>query len=242
MATLLFLLEGQVVRACPAPVVLNLEDEAAPIGMVCVAGQANVIVGVELEVILDEALWCVAHAFVLELFGALAEVAVEHALQGAFPSLGIDLLCSALRDALQVGRHGREELAEVEERVAVFGDGIRHEPFGDEAIVLHAVDGVLERAALAEAGVAMGADVLVGAVNVGLADEERLAEVEVVLQGWILLDGFTLQESQRRVSPAGAAAVLVLDTGDGLFDDGGEDEAVVVGLLLLVLCGCRHNH
>ena len=210
--------------------------------MVRIAGQADVVVGVELEVILDEALWRVAHAFVLELFGALAEVAVEHALQSAFPSLGIDLLCSALRDALQVGSHGREELAEVEERVAVFGDGIRHDAFGDEAIVLHAVDGVLERAALAEAGVAMGADVLVGAVNVGLADEERLAEVEVVLQGRVPLDGFALEEYQRRISPASTRTVLVLDACHGLFDDGCEDEGVVVCfLLLLVLSSCRHD-
>ena len=81
----------------------------------------------------------------------------------------------------------------------------------------------------------MGTDVLVGTIHIGLADEEGLAEVEVVLHLGVLLDDFTLQESQGGVGPAGAAAVLVLDAGDGMLNDGGEDEGVLRVFLLVLL-------
>ena len=83
-----------------------------------------------------------------------------------------NLLCIFGSNALQVSLHWREETSEVEEGVAVLRNGIRHDALGDEAVVLHAVERILEAAALAEACVAVSADVLVGAVNVGLADEE----------------------------------------------------------------------
>ena len=100
---------------------------------------------------------------------------------------------------------------EIKEGIAIFRDGIGHDAFWNESVVFHAVKSILEGTALTETGVAMSADMLVGTVNISFADEERLAQVEVVLHFRVLLDSFTLQKSQRRISPAGSAAGLVLN-------------------------------
>ena len=201
--------------------------------MVCVAGQRHVVVGIQLQVVLHKALGSVLLALVFKLCGALAEVVVQHALYILLPD-GVDLLGIACSDSLDVCLHGREEVGEVEQRVTIRGDGVGHDTLGDETIALHAEDGVIERTALAEACVAMSADVAVGTVGVGLANEERLAQVDVGLAG-VLLQNLALQESKSRVAPAGTRVVLVLDAGYGVLKHGGEHERIG----LLGHCGQR---
>ena len=48
------LIEGEVVTACPTPVVLNLQSEGGVEGLVRVTGQRDVIIGVQGEILLDE--------------------------------------------------------------------------------------------------------------------------------------------------------------------------------------------
>ena len=202
----------------------------------CVAGQRNVVVGIQLQVVLYEALGSVLLALVLKLLGALAEVVVDHALHVLLPH-GVQLLGVAAGDSLDVCFHGREEVGEVEQRVAIGGDGVGHYAFGDKTIALHAEDGVIERTTLAEACVTMSADIAVGTVGVGLAYEERLAQVDVLLAG-VLLQHLALQECKSRVAPAGTGVVLVLDAGNGVLQHCGEHERVGRNLLgILSHCG-----
>ena len=199
----------------------------------CVAGQRHVVVGVQLQVVLHKALGSVLLALVFKLCGALAKVVVQHTLHVLLPD-GVDLLGVACSDSLDVSLHGREEVGEVEQRVTVGGDGVGHDTLGDETVALHAEDGIVERTALAEACIAMSAYVAVGTVGVGLANEERLAQVDVGLAG-VLLQNLALKERKSRVAPAGTRVVLVLDAGYRVLQHGGEHERVS----LLGHCGQR---
>ena len=220
-------IKRQVVTASPAPVVLDFEDETAVEGVVRITGERYVVVGIEFEVILHEGFRCIFHAFVRELGGALAKVAVEHRLHVLLPD-GVDFLGIALGDGVDISLHGREEGGEVEQRIAVEGVGVGHQAFGNQTVAVHAEDGVVERTTLAETGITMGAHVAVGAVGVGLADEEGFAEVNVLLLG-VFLDDFALEEGQGRITPASTRVVLVLDGRNGVGNHRGEHERVVAG-------------
>ena len=92
-------------------------------------------------------MWGVLLALVFKFCGAHSEVIVKHALQALFPS-GVDLLCVALGNGLEISFHGREESSEAVERITIECDGVGHNAFGDESVVLHTVDGILETASL----------------------------------------------------------------------------------------------
>ena len=224
------LVQGQVVAFGPAPVVLNLEDELAVEGVVRIAGERDVVVGVEAQV-RHEALRRVGLAFVGEGGGQFAEVVGVDIAQVLAPC-GVDGLVRRLGDGAYVGTGDGVELVEVVERVAI--ERALHRALGHEAIVLHAVDDVVERAALREAYVAVGADGAVGAVHVGVIDQERLFQVKLALAH---AEQFALDEGQRGVGPAGTAAVLVLDAGDGVGFYHGEDG--LSRLVRFLLCCCH---
>ena len=209
-----------------------------------VARKAYIVLGVEGQIVLDEALGSILLALVGKLLGALAEVVVNHVLHIALPA-GINLAGIAGGDSLQIGLHGREEVGEVEEGVTVVGDGIRHAcALGDKAVAVHAEDSVVEASALAEAGVTVGTHVAVGTVHIGLAYEEAFAKVDVGHLG-MLLQHFALEESKAGVSPARTAVLLVLDAGHGIFNHCGENKRVLGQFLLLGLgshCASCSNH
>ena len=202
-----------------------------------VGGEAHIVVGVQAH-ILREALRGIGLALVGELGGCLAEVVVDHALHALLPH-GIDAFGVALGDGAHVSLHGGKEAGEVVQAVAVGQHGVGHGALGHQTLVLQAIDGVVERAALREAGVAVGADVAVGAVHVGVAHEEALAQVDVLHLGMLLQD-LTFQEGVGAVGPAGAAVVLVLDAGHGVRNHGGEDERVAARGRLLCHGGQGH--
>ena len=190
--------------------------------------------GVSLDLIEGEVL-----ALVGEVLRAFAEIGVEDALQAHFP-LGGEFLALVFGYGGHIRLQQGEELVEVIERVAVQAAGEGHGVLRADAVVLDAVEGVVDRSALCELAVAVQPHHLNGTVHVGLVGHEALAEVIGLAR---CLQDLGLKEAQRGVVPAGARAVLVLDAGNLVFLDGGEDRLVLVFFLLflLALCACAHG-
>ena len=120
----------------------------------------------------------------------------------------------------------------VGEGVAVFNAGTHH-LFGYKAEGLHAVDDIVERATLAEADVAAGADGGHGAVVVGVLNDVHLAEI---VGAFVHAEQFGFDEGKAAVAPASAGTVLVFDRGDGQLFHNGELVAFVLFLFLFGLC------
>ena len=79
-----------------------------------------------------------------------------------------------------------------------------------------------------------------GPVHVCLACHEVLAQVVCLA---CIPQNLALEERQRGVSPARAAAALVLDTGYFVLFNNGEHRFVLVHRVFLFLCVCaRYNH
>ena len=78
---------------------------------------------------------------------------------------------------------------------------------------------IVARSALRNLTIAMHAHIVGGIVHVVLVDDEHLAQVHGASAA---AQHFALEEGERGVGPAGAAAVLVLDAGDGVLLDDGE--------------------
>ena len=225
------LVEGEVIAASPAPVVLDFEDEGLVERLVGVAGEAYVVVEVEAKHV-AEALGGVGLAFVLKGGGVGAEVVFQDEGEFLFPAEGY-LLGFALGDALDVAVHDGVELLEVEEAVAVEAAGEGHGAFGNDAVLLEAVENVVEGAPVGKGNVAVGAYGAVSAVHVGVFYDEAFAEVELALTK---AEELCLEEAEAAVAPAGAATVLVLDARDGVFLHGCE-----LGAFALCKCGEREG-
>ena len=170
------LIERQVVALCPAPVVLNFKDKLGVEGMMRVGGERYVVVGVEAEVVGSVLLRRVGLAAGNNRCRQFAKIVLIDIGKVALPG-GRDFLQVALGDGADIsGSHG-VELVEVEERVAIERTREGHGVLRHDAVVLEAIDCIVERTALREAGVAVGAHGLVGAVHVGFVHEERFAQV-----------------------------------------------------------------
>ena len=193
----------------PAPVVLHFHSKAGVEGVVGVAGDADIVVPVDAQA-LGEGLRGVGDALVGEGIRCLAEVGIEDALQASLP-LGGNGLGLAGGDGLHVGRHHAEELVEVGQRVANHGAGLGHCILGDDAVVLDDDEHVAGRTALREVAVAMHTNGHISAFHVVFVADKHLGQIIGLAS---LLQNFGLKEAQCRIRPAGAAAVLVLDTGD----------------------------
>ena len=218
------LVERQVVAFGPAPVVLYFEDKLGVEGMVRVAGERHVVVGVEAEGF-HVGVGRVAFAVDGELLGQFAEVVLVDVGEVVLPHERY-LALFAFGDGGHVGGGYGVELVEVVEGVAVKVSLGGHGLLRHDAVVLEAVDGVVEGAALREADITVGAYGAVGAVHVGMIHEERLAEVVLALAH---AQEFGLKETERGEGPACSALVLVLDAGDGVFLYSGELYGVVLG-------------
>ena len=150
-----------------------------------------------------------------------AEVGVQDAVKALLPRggegavgilhHGVDI---ALQDGVELALH-----REVGAVVHAAELALRHDAVGADD-----VEDIAEVTAGAEAHLAVEAHVLVGAVVVGVADDEHPGEVRVLrgILDALGLDDFGLIEGQAGEAPAGAGAVLVLDGGDGVLLDGGE--------------------
>ena len=239
------LVHGNVVAVVPSPVVLHLYGEAGVEGVVCVAGDAYVVVPVEAEAC-GEGLRSVFLAFVGERLRRLAEVAVEDSLQTCLPLCG-DRLALALGYSADVRRHHAEELVEVGQRVADHSAGLCHGVLGDDAVVLDGDENVAGRAALREVAVAVHAHGDLCALHIVLVADVHFGQVVRLA---CLLEDLGLEEAQCAVGPACARAVLVLDAGDGQLLYYGEYGFVGFLFLRLLLggegghgheCGQQHN-
>ena len=173
--------EGDVVALGVAPVVLDFEGELLIEGVMGVGGEAYVVVGVEAEALV-EAFGGVLFAVVGEFLGHLSQIDSVGGADGFDAKelavfVGLEFFeFVALGDGGHHGIGDGAELGVVGEGVAVFNTGT-HLGFGHEAEGLHAVDDIVEGAALAEADVAAGADGGHGAVVVGVFDDVHFAEV-----------------------------------------------------------------
>ena len=230
------LVERQIVALGPAPVVLDFEDKLGVEGMVGVGGEGYIVVGVETEIVSGILLRRVSLAAGNYRLRQFAEIVLIDIGEVALPG-GRDFLQVALGDGTDIGGSHGIELVEVEERVAIERTGEGHGVLRHDAVVLEAIDGIVERTALREAGVAVGANGLVGAVHIGVVYEEGLAEVVLALAH---AQEFGFEETEGGIGPAGAGAVLVFNGGDGVLLDDGELYGVFLHLFFFLLChyGC----
>ena len=212
----------------PAPVVLHLHGEARVEGVVGVAGDAHIVIPIQAEAG-SKGLRGVFHAFIRECLRRSADIRIDDALQALLPLVG-DRLALALGHSIYVGFHDFEELVEVGQRVANQRAGLSHSRLGYDTVVLDDEQHVAGTAALRELAVAVHTHLEFGALYIVLVGDEHLGQVIGLACG---LENLRLEEAQRAVGPACAAAVLVLDTGDGQLLHDGEDG--LVGFLFLLL-------
>ena len=110
--------------------------------------QAYVVSRIKLEIVLNVRLGSVFLACYLESLRIFSKIAIEHLLNSLLPN-GVDgLLVLVGRHALHESFETGPELTEVEEAIAIGEVGVGHSAFGSKSVVLHGVDGVVERAAL----------------------------------------------------------------------------------------------
>ena len=188
--------------------------------MVREGGEANVVVQVE-ALGVPVAFRGIGGPVYGEGFRNLAHVGVQDTVQALGP-YGGELAVGVLDHGVHIAFEHGVQLSLHGKVIAVLQAGVRF--LVHQAVGLGHVQDIAKVRAGGEVELAIQAYELLGAVCIGLAYHEHFREIRI--QGRILdalgLDGLRLQERQGAEAPAGAAAVLVLDGGDGILLDNSE--------------------
>ena len=129
-------------------------------------------------------------------------------------------LPAGLDHRVGVGLDHGVDLVEIGLVVAVVQSRI--DLLGDDAVRLDAVQHIVGLSADGEVQRAVQADVFHGLFEVDVAHDPHLRKVQFGTSG---AEDFAFEEREGRVTPAGSAAALVLDRGDGQDFDVGETVA-----------------
>ena len=188
--------------------------------MVGEGGEAHVVVRVDAQGV-TVAFGGVGDTVHHEVFGNFAHVGIQDAVNTLGPHGG-ELAVGVLYDSVYIALEHGVEFCLDGQVVAILQSGIG--TLGNHAVGTDHIQHVAEVGASPVLELTVQADELEGAVVVGLADNEHFRQVRIlglVLQA-LVLDHFRFEEREGGEAPAGAAAVLVLDGGDGIFLDHGE--------------------
>ena len=202
--------------------------------MVRVAGEAHIVIPIESQA-LGKRLWRIGFPFIYESIWARAHIAVDERLDVFLPSgLGrflsdgglflrgkaVELGFAAVpNDAANFTLQFREKDFEVGQRVSRERTRGRHSFFRADPVPADDFNDIVAGTAFRYLAVAVHTDIVRGVVHIVLVHYEHLAQV-IGFSG--LPENLALQETQRGVVPARAAAVLILDAGNGQFLDRGE--------------------
>ena len=141
------LVQREVVAFSPAPVVLDFKNKLGVEGMVGVGSEADIVIGIQAEIVGDVGLRRVGLLADFNLSGEFTEVVTIDSVEVFFPSQG-NFVEITLRNGGDVGRSNGIKLVEVEERVTVEGSGSGHGVLRNDAVVFEAIDGIIERTTL----------------------------------------------------------------------------------------------
>ena len=216
------LVQGHVPYLVPVPVVGDLHGELRVEGVVGERGEFDVVAEVDRQR-RGERRRGVLPAPVGELPGHRAEISVEDAVQPGLPGrreAAVAALPAGLDHRVGVGLDHGVDLVEIGLVVAVVQSRI--DLLGDDAVRLDAVQHVVGLSADGEVQRAVQADVFHGLFEVDVAHDPHLRKVQFGTSG---AEDFAFEEREGRVTPAGSAAALVLDRGDGQDFDVGETVA-----------------
>ena len=177
-------------------------------------GQTNKIIGIDSQRI---AIRCgsIGHAVHLEGLRHFTQISVHDAVETLHPVRG-EFLVGIRANGIQVTAQAGVQLALDGQRSTIVHAGIGF--LGDDAVIADHLQHIAEITALSEVQLAVQTDIFDGAVVIGIAHHEHFGQVRPgLLIGQVLgLDGLGLQEGKGREAPAGAAAILILDGGDGV--------------------------
>ena len=176
--------------------------------MVGERSERNVIVHIQAQ-LLSKTLRRVLLAVVNERFGQLPEIGIENTVEPVGPYGG--------KFSVRIGHYALHISFEDSLHLAVLvvvGTVLqaRIDFVGHNAVFAYHVEYVVRRTALRKFGLAVHAGVLLGLVEIGMARYPHLRKVVIAFAG---TEQFALQKSDAGKTPAGTAAVLVLDGGSG---------------------------
>ena len=231
------LLQRYVVNRAPHPVVGDFDDELRVERMVREGTYVYIVVH------LDRQRRCerfggIFLAFVGEFFRAHAEISVQQRIQTVLPGRGQHPVVSCLDNCVQVGFQCCVELAEDRFLRAVVQTRI--DLLGYDAVFLDAFDYVVGGTAFRKVQMSVQADVFNAFIEIHVADDPHFGQVHLRPAG---PQNFVFQERKSRITPAGAAAVLVFDRSGRYGGQVGELVAFLLGLLCRFLgrCGAHHK-